>query len=62
MKKEVRKISTLTLFNLDPEVVFHTIDVTLNSSIDIVIMSDAARTEFEDLRKQPTLVCCDPFS
>jgi hypothetical protein len=33
MKKEVRQISTLTLFNLDPEVVFHTIDVTLNSSI-----------------------------
>jgi hypothetical protein len=33
MKKEVRKISTLTLFNLDPEVVFHTNDVTLNSSI-----------------------------
>jgi hypothetical protein len=34
MKKEVRKIFTLTLFNLDPEVVFHTNDVTLNSSID----------------------------
>jgi hypothetical protein len=34
MKKEVKTISTLTLFNLDPEVVFHTNDVTLNSSID----------------------------
>jgi hypothetical protein len=34
MKKQVIKISTLTaLFNLDPEVVFHTNDVTLNSSI-----------------------------
>jgi hypothetical protein len=33
MKKEVREISTLTLLNLDPEVVFHTNDVTLNSSI-----------------------------
>jgi glycerol kinase len=37
MKKEVRKISTLTLFNLDPEVLFHTNDVTLNSSIVIEI-------------------------
>jgi hypothetical protein len=36
MKREVRKISTLTLFNLDPEVVFHTNDVTLNSSIDLL--------------------------
>jgi hypothetical protein len=34
VKKEVRKISTLTLFNLDAEVVFHTNDVTLNSSIE----------------------------
>jgi protein tyrosine phosphatase len=33
MKKEVKKISTLTLIYLDPEVVFHTNDVTLNSSI-----------------------------
>jgi hypothetical protein len=33
MKKEVGKISTLTLFYLDPEVVFHTNDVTLNGSI-----------------------------
>jgi hypothetical protein len=33
MKKEVRKISMLTLFNLDPQVVFHTNDVTLNSFI-----------------------------
>jgi hypothetical protein len=32
MKKEVKEISTLTLFNLDPEVVFHTNDVTLNGS------------------------------
>jgi hypothetical protein len=32
MKKKVRKIFTVSLFYLDPEVVFHTNDVTLNSS------------------------------
>jgi hypothetical protein len=35
MKKEVRNISTLTLFNLDPEVAFHMNDITLNSSIGL---------------------------
>jgi hypothetical protein len=34
MKKKVRKILTVSVFYLDPEVVFHTNDVTLNSSIE----------------------------
>jgi hypothetical protein len=33
-EEKFRKISTVSLFCLDPEVVLHTNDVTLNSSID----------------------------
>jgi hypothetical protein len=39
MREKVRKISTLTLLNLDPEVNFHTNDVTLNNSIDMFRMA-----------------------
>jgi hypothetical protein len=44
--KEVRNISTrtVTLFNLDPEVVFHTNDVTLKSSIEL--LSDDVTKQF----------------
>jgi hypothetical protein len=36
MKEKVRKILTVSLFYLDPEVVFQTNDVTLNSSIAVI--------------------------
>jgi hypothetical protein len=42
MKKKFRKISTLSLFCLDPEVVLHTNDVTLNSSIRVTYLPNAA--------------------
>jgi hypothetical protein len=48
MKKEVGKISMLMLFNLDLEVIFHTNDVTLNSSI--VIWSEMGQN-WDKLRK-----------
>jgi hypothetical protein len=48
MKKEVREISTLTLFNLDPEVVSPTNDVTLNSSITLLKDKKCAKVVFDN--------------
>jgi hypothetical protein len=36
LKKILKTIFTVSLFHLDPEVVFHTNDVTLNSSIELL--------------------------